>query len=121
MAACTRNEQITTIPLALAYGAAILLWNPHAPHVGAAGQMALTNYLIQSMVLGFVFYGYGLGLFARLGVGVTLAGGIVFYCAQLAGSRWWLRRFYSGPFEWLWRSISYLQWQPLLRGDARRI
>ena len=115
-----RSEQVATIPLALAYGAALLLWNPHAPWVAAAGQMALTNYLLQSVIFGFVFYNYGLGWFARLGVGITLVGGVVIYCAQLAWSRWWLRRFYFGPFEWLWRSVSYLRWQPFRREDARR-
>lgn len=77
--------------------------------------MALTNYLLQSIFFGFVFYSYGLGWFARLGIGITLAGGLAFYCAQLAWSRWWLQRFCFGPFEWLWRSVSYLEWQPFRR------
>ena len=81
--------------------------------------MALTNYMLQSIVFGFVFYSYGLGWFASVGVGAALVGGLVFYLTQLAWSRWWLRRFYFGPLEWLWRSISYLQWQPLMREDAR--
>lgn len=113
-----RKEQIATIPLTLAYAAAILLWKPHAPWLAAAGRMALTNYLIQSIVFGFAFYSYGLGWFARLGVAMTMVGGIVFYCVQLAWSRWWLGRFDFGPFEWLWRSISYLRWQPFMRENA---
>ena len=77
--------------------------------------MALTNYLLQSVVLGFIFYGYGFGMFGRVGVGAALLGGAVFYSVQLVCSRWWLNRFYYGPVEWLWRSISYLQWQPFQR------
>jgi hypothetical protein len=46
-------------------------------------------------------------------------GGLLFYLIQLTLSRWWLRRFCFGPVEWLWRSISYLEWQPLIRGHAR--
>ena len=116
-----RNEQIATISLAFAYGAGILVWNPHAPLLAAGGRMAFTNYLFQSIFFGFAFYGYGLGWFGRLGVGITLAGGVVFYCAQLVWSRWWLRRFYFGPLEWLWRSISYLEWQPFLRAEWRTL
>jgi uncharacterized protein len=77
--------------------------------------------LLQSVIFGFVFYSYGFGWFGRLGVGFTLAGGLVFYCAQLIWSRWWLRRFYFGPFEWLWRSISYLKLQPFVRQEWRTI
>ncbi|MBN9661018.1 MAG: DUF418 domain-containing protein [Acidobacteria bacterium] len=118
-AAILRSGQVAIIPLAFAYGAAILLWKPHAPWLAAAGRTALTNYLAQSVVFAFVFYGYGLALFSTLGVGVTMAGGIVFYCLQLGFSAWWLRRFHFGPLEWLWRCISYLRWQPFLRDAAR--
>ena len=83
--------------------------------------MALTNYILQSVVFGFVFYGYGFGLFGKVQVGGALAGGVAFYLAQLALSRWWLSRFCFGPLEWLWRSFSYQRWQPLLREDARTI
>ena len=113
-----RNEQIATISVAFAYGAAILIWNPRAPLLAAVGRMAFTNYLLQSIVLGFAFYSYGFGWFGHLGVGIALAGGVAFYLAQLVWSRWWLRRFCYGPFEWLWRSISYLEWQPLLRAES---
>lgn len=116
-----RNGQIATIPLAFAYAAALFLWKPRAPGLAALGRTALTNYLAQSIVFGFVFYGYGLALFSALGVGVTMVGGTLLYCAQAAFSLWWLRRFHFGPFEWLWRSISYLQWQPFLRESARLV
>ena len=108
-------DEVSAIPLALAYGGGLLLWNPRASAVAAAGQMALTNYLLQSVVFGFVFYGYGLGWFARIGVAAAMVGGMIFYCVQLAWSAWWLRRYCFGPFEWLWRSISYLRWQPFRR------
>jgi uncharacterized protein len=101
-----RNEQLATIPLAFGYAAILLLWKPHARYVAAGGQMALTNYLLQSIVFGFVFYRYGFGLFANVGVGIAFLGGLAFYFIQLAWSWWWLMRFYFGPLEWLWRSIS---------------
>jgi uncharacterized protein len=103
-----------TIGLALVYAAVLLLWNPYVPWIAAAGRMALTNYLLQSVIFGFVFYSYGLGLYGRIGVVATLLGGVFVYCIQLAMSDWWLKRFRFGPCEWVWRSVSYLQWQRLV-------
>jgi uncharacterized protein len=112
-------EPCSSVPLALAYAAGLFLWltpsraAPFAP----AGQMALTNYLAQSLVLGFVFYGYGLGLFGRLGPAPALLIGLALYAAQLAFSRAWLRRYRFGPAEWLWRSLTYGRRQPMRRVD----
>ena len=100
------------IPLAAGYGAAMLVWFSRAGHgvpagLAALGRMALTNYLMQSVVLGLIFYGYGFGLFDRLGSAVGVLIGIALYAAQIGFSVWWLGRFRFGPFEWLWRSLSY--------------
>jgi uncharacterized protein len=69
--------------------------------------MAFTNYILQSVILGLVFYGYGLGLFGKLdsvaGLAIVLAG----YVAQVVVSRLWLDRFRYGPIEWLWRALMY--------------
>jgi protein-S-isoprenylcysteine O-methyltransferase Ste14 len=105
------------VPLAFAYAAAVLLWIPRAPLLAAGGQMALTNYLTQSVVFSLVFYGFGLGYFGRLGVASTTAAGLAFYLVQLVFSRWWLLRFHFGPAEWLWRSLTYGRRQPFLRGS----
>jgi uncharacterized protein len=100
-------------PLAAGYAAAILLWLKPARVAGLAalGQMALTNYLMQSVVLSLVFYGFGLGLFGKLdsvqGLGIV----IVLFGAQVVFSTYWLKRFRFGPCEWLWRSLTYGQWQ----------
>ena len=69
--------------------------------------MALTNYLIQSIVLGIIFYGYGFGLFGRLGSAAAAVIGVTIYLTQVQLSRLWLAHFQFGPFEWLWRSLSY--------------
>lgn len=71
------------------------------------GRMALTQYLMQSVVCTLVFNGYGLGLYGKLSVAASLAGGLVFYALQAWSSRLWLRRFASGPAEWAWRRLSY--------------
>lgn len=83
--------------------------------VANAGRMALTNYLSQTLIATFVFYHWGLaqfGLWSReerilLVLGVWLA--------QVALSTLWLRFFRFGPMEWLWRSLTYLAPQKLLR------
>lgn len=110
-------EEAANIGLAFAYGAALLLLSPHARWIAAGGQMALTNYLLQSIIFGLIFYSYGLGLFDHIGVVPALVGGLLVYCLELVMSGWWLKRFYFGPCEWLWRSASYLTWQPIVRNE----
>ena len=79
------------------------------------GRMAFTNYLAQSVILGWIFYGYGLGLFGRLGVANALTIGIAVYAGQVVFSAWWLRRYRYGPVEWLWRTLMYGSAQPMSR------
>ena len=78
--------------------------------------MAFTNYLLQSLILGFVFYGYGLGRFGTMSVTRAALLGLALYAAQVLASTWWLRRFRFGPLEWLWRSATYAAWQPFRLG-----
>jgi uncharacterized protein len=108
-----------TIFLALGYGAAVIgvanLETGKALLGWAAplGRMAFTNYLVQSLIFGWIFYGYGLGLFARLGAATALAIGIAVYAGQVVLSRWWLNRYRYGPVEWLWRTLMYGTAQPM--------
>lgn len=79
----------------------------------AAGRMALSNYLSQSLICSLIFSGYGLALYGslpRIGLAALVAGIWVF---QLAASPWWLARFRFGPAEWLWRSLTYWKLQPM--------
>lgn len=118
------REPLGTIALALGYGAGILgianldggkrLLGWAAP----LGRMAFTNYLAQSIIFGWIFYGYGLGLFGRLGVAQALSIGLVVYVGQVWFSEWWLRRYRYGPVEWLWRTLMYGVRQPMLLKGA---
>lgn len=78
------------------------------------GRMALSNYVLQSMVCSLIFNGYGLGLFEKVGVaglwGITFA----IYLVQIPLSAWWLSRFQFGPLEWVWRSLTYGKKQPFV-------
>jgi uncharacterized protein len=71
------------------------------------GRMAFTNYIVQSLVFGWIFFGYGLGQFGRMTVTAALLLGVSVYIMQLIGSALWLRWFRFGPLEWLWRSLMY--------------
>ena len=110
-----RAGQLT---LALGYGAGlvVLMQGERGRRLlsglGDVGRMALTNYLMQSLVYLFVFYGFGLGLMRYGGALTCLGIAVVTFALQIAFSRWWLARFRFGPLEWLWRSATYGQWQP---------
>ena len=101
------------IPLAFSYAAGLLLWMTPARVTSVTtlfaslGQMALTNYVTESVVLGVIFYGYGFGLFGRMGSAPAALIGIALYTGQLFFSRMWLRHYRFGPVEWLWRSLTY--------------
>ncbi|CAG0968936.1 hypothetical protein PHYC_01135 [Phycisphaerales bacterium] len=84
--------------------------------LAAVGQMALTNYLMQSVICTFVFYGWGLGLFNRFDRAQIMLVVVGVWMLELAWSPWWLSRFRFGPAEWLWRSLTYLKVQPMARG-----
>jgi uncharacterized protein len=75
----------------------------------AVGRMALTNYLLQSLVIGFVLFGIGPGLALAGRIGTTAVTGIVvaFFVLQVIASRWWLSQFAYGPAEWAWRALTY--------------
>jgi uncharacterized protein len=83
--------------------------------IAACGRMALTNYLAQGFVIGFVLFGVGPGLALAGKIGATALLGIVIvtYAAQIAFSTWWLRRFAYGPVEWLWRALTYGKVPPM--------
>jgi len=76
------------------------------------GRMALTNYLMQSLICMSVFYGFGLGRWGLPRAQQVLFVAVV-YAAQIAFSHWWLARFRYGPMEWLWRGFTYRQVPPL--------
>jgi uncharacterized protein len=88
-------------------------WQRVLSPLAAVGRMALTNYLLQSIICTLLFYGYGLGLYDEVGPagGILLA--IVIYTFQVLWSNWWLRRFQFGPMEWLWRTLTYGRRQPM--------
>jgi uncharacterized protein len=79
------------------------------------GQMAFTNYLTQSIICGLFFYGIGFGQYGQLNrVEIYYFVGSV-WLLQIIWSNIWMRYFCFGPFEWLWRSLTYWKRQPMVR------
>jgi uncharacterized protein len=109
-----------SLPLSMAYVAAFVLL--FQTGVGArvlgllapAGRMALTHYLLQSLVCGLLFYGYGLGWYGQVDRWGQVQIALLIFVAQVALSPLWLQRFRYGPMEWLWRALTYGQ-RPAMR------
>jgi uncharacterized protein len=98
-------------------GAVVLLlayrpwWTTRLAPIGQAGRMALTNYMLQVMVLDVLASGYGLEL--KLRPYYYLAAAILLFSLVTAFSSAWLTRFRFGPLEWFWRSVTYAHFQPI--------
>lgn len=83
--------------------------------LAAAGRMALSNYLMTSLITTLVFCGFGLGLFGKLSRFELMGVVAGVWAFILIWSAPWLARFYYGPFEWLWRSLARWKLQPFRR------
>lgn len=109
-------DSIGNVALSLAYTGTLLglLARGHRwlMRLAPAGRMALTHYLSHSLVFTLLFYGYGFGLYGRLGLAAATALALLLYAASLALSPWWLARYRMGPVEWLWRTLTYGRLQP---------
>lgn len=88
--------------------------------MAAVGKMALTSYITQTLFGLLLFYGVGFGLYGKTSPGTNYIIAIAFFVLQVFFSKWFLRHFYYGPLEWLWRSGTYLKWQPFYRKTTRQ-
>lgn len=110
-----------SLTLGLAYvGIFVLLfqkpfWRHWLQLLAPVGRMALTNYILQTLIAIALFYGVGFGLGPRFGLVGVLTFGLIIFLGQITASRWWLDRYHFGPLEWLWRSLTYGSRQPLRR------
>ncbi len=114
----SQDAQAAGVPLAQSYIAALTLllqneaWLARLRPLSAVGRMALSNYLLQSLIATTLFYGYGFGLFGQVGPALGLLTTIAIFTAQIPLSVWWMGRFHYGPVEWLWRTLTYPRFQP---------
>lgn len=77
------------------------------------GQMAFTNYILQIIICGIIFYGIGFSMFAKLQRYELYYVLAAIWLFQIIFCHFWLRYFRFGPFEWLWRSLTYWKLQPI--------
>ena len=82
-------------------------WRRRLLPFAAVGRMALTDYLMQSVVCTLFFYHYTTGLYGRIGPAIGLVPTVILYWAQVGFSNWWLKQYRFGPMEWLWRGMTY--------------
>jgi uncharacterized protein len=100
------------------FGLIVVLMNRTGEHrvlkcFAPFGRMALTNYIMQSVILVVIFHGYALGYFGQVSRASQMLIVVAIVGVQMLFSAWWLKRFRFGPLEWLWRSGTYMSWQPL--------
>lgn len=110
---------ISSIGVALGYVAIIMLICQSTKSVNfkiysaSVGRMAFSNYILQSIICTYIFYGNGLALYGKVERKIQLF--IVFgiWFVVIIFSSLWLKRFRFGPLEWIWRSLTYRDWQPI--------
>ncbi|MDH3065628.1 DUF418 domain-containing protein [Achromobacter insolitus] len=109
-------DLLTAPLLSMSYAAALLLamrTRPGARFAGwlaPAGRMALSNYLMQSIICAFLFTAWGLRLFASVSPLAAFCIAVAIFAAQLPLSAWWLRRHAYGPVEWFLRALTIGAW-----------
>ena len=90
-------------------------WSNRLAPLGHIGKMALTSYLTQSLFGVILFFHFGLGLFFVTAPAMNAVLCCLIFGIQIVLCKFWLQTFTYGPIEWLWRSATYLKWQPLIK------
>jgi uncharacterized protein len=115
---------VGSLPVALGH-AGLILWvvrrgllKPITLGLARAGQMAFTNYLMQSILCSLIFYGFGLGFAGELNRLEQELVVVLIWVVEILWSVAWLARYRFGPAEWLWRSLTYWRLQPMRRDTA---
>ena len=109
----TTSYALSVVPLCLAYTSVICLdWikkkgNSKLKVLAPMGRMALTNYLMQTILGITIYYGVGLGFGGNIGPAIFIPIGLVVYAFQVLYSNLWFKYFNYGPFEWIWRMLTY--------------
>lgn len=82
-------------------------WRRLLAFLAPVGRMALTNYLLQTVICVLIFYGYGFGQFGRFGARTVTLIALAIFLFQILVSALWLKYFSYGPMEWIWRQLTY--------------
>jgi uncharacterized protein len=96
-------------------------WQRRLAPLACLGRMALTNYVLQSVICSTIFYGHGFGLYEKMGALSGLVLTVLIFSIQIPLSVWWLKQFQYGPLEWLWRCLTYGKRSPFLNNMASNL
>lgn len=113
------GRQVSIVATALLYGSGVFLllrsapWRARLEPFAAVGRMALTNYLLQSLICTWFFR--LTGLYGKIGPAWGFVPTILLFSLQISFSVWWLKHYRFGAVEWLWRSLTYGSMQPMRR------
>ena len=113
---------VSVVPMAFSYIAAVCLLFMRRPDwlapLGLPGRMALTCYIMQSVIGVLLFYGLGLGLGTTFGLITIELTAVIVFLFQIVVCRLWLRYFRFGPLEWVWRMLTYGRYFPILHSES---
>ena len=104
---------LNVTPLAIGYAATLALWYVNAKFLPLlkplryVGRMALTNYIMQSVISMIIYYGIGFGLGKNAGPTFYIPVALMIFLFQVLYSKLWFRFFNYGPLEWIWRMLTY--------------
>jgi uncharacterized protein len=110
---------VGVVPLSLAYTSIVCLhWikkkdNSALKYLAPVGRMALTNYIMQTVIAIIIYYGVGFGMGGNIGPAIFIPIGICVYCFQILYSNIWFNYFNYGPLEWIWRQLTYRKKLPI--------
>lgn len=82
-------------------------WHRLLAIIAPVGRMALTNYLMQTVICVIIFYGYGFGQYGKTGAVTATLMALAIFLVQVVFSGLWLKYFAYGPMEWIWRRLTY--------------
>jgi uncharacterized protein len=105
----------------LAIASKMPAWRGAVQLLAITGRMAFTNYILESLLCTPIFYGHGLGLFSKVSRVQEVLVMVAVWMVVLVFSRLWMRRFYFGPLEWAWRSLTYREIEPLGRSSGQQL
>jgi uncharacterized membrane protein YeiB len=88
-------------------------WHARLSRLAPIGRMALTNYIMHSVILALIFHGYAGGMFGEISRAPQMLIVVAILVFQFYFSTWWLKHYRFGPLEWVWRSLTYNSVQPM--------
>jgi uncharacterized protein len=88
-------------------------------YLASYGRLSLSNYIIQALFGVIFFFGFGFGMYKLLGSAWSIMLGFIVFTSQVFISKLWLKHFYYGPFEWLWRALTFLDFDLKFRKEHK--